>query len=104
MVQKKIMMMMTVKAAEVVAEEAADVLALVSAAALAPSAALLMSTALARFVHTVVEGVAVAAAVGTLTIQTRKKRRSAPREPSPTAGSLATLSARRIAQLTLPRS
>jgi hypothetical protein len=77
-----------------------------SAAALAPSATLPIATALARPVHTavVVEEVAAAAAV-ILTIRTTKttRMRSAPREPSPTAGSLVTLSGQRSARLTLLR-
>ena len=98
-------MRIPVEAAEVV--EAVGVLALASAAALAPSATLPISTALARSVHpaVVVEEVAAAAAAVILTIRTKKttRMRSAPREPSPTAGSLVTLSGQRSVRLTLPR-
>ncbi|EFQ90672.1 hypothetical protein PTT_12677 [Pyrenophora teres f. teres 0-1] len=47
----------------------------------------------------------MAAAAVILTIRTKKTTRttSAPREPSPTAGSLVTLSGQRSARLTLPR-
>jgi hypothetical protein len=97
---------MTTVAAAVVEAVGVGVLALASAAALAPSATLLISTALARSVHpAVVVEVAAAEAAVILTIRTKKttRMRSAPREPSPTAGSLVTLSGQRSVQLTLPR-
>jgi hypothetical protein len=99
---------MTAAAAEAVeAVEAmgvgVDVLALASAAALAPNAPPPISTALAQPVHmaVVVEEVVAAAAV-ILTIQMRK--RNAPREPLPINGSLVTPSGHRIARRTLLRS
>jgi hypothetical protein len=96
---------MTTVAAAVVEAVGVGVLALASAAALAPSATLPIATALARPVHTAVVVEEVAAAAVILTIRTTKttRMRSAPREPSPTAGSLVTLSGQRSVQLTLPR-
>ena len=80
-----------------------DVLELASAAALAPYATLPTSFALARLVQTVVVVVEVVAAAAVILRIQMRKRRSAPREPSPTAGSLVTLSGQRSARLTLPR-
>lgn len=99
---------MTTVAAAAVEAVGVGVLAMASAAALAPSATLPISTALARSAHPAVlveEEAAAAAAAVILTIQTKKttRMRNAPREPSPTAGSLVTLSGQRSARLTLPR-
>jgi hypothetical protein len=92
-------MRIPVEAAEVV--EAVGVLALASAAALVPSATLPISTALARSAHPAVLVEEVAAAAVILTIRTKKttRMRNAPREPSPTAGFLVTLSARHNARV-----
>ena len=97
---------MTTVAAAAVEAVGVGVLAMASAAALAPSATLPISTALARSAHPAVvveEGAAAAAVI--LTIRTKKttRMRSAPRESSPTAGSPVTLSGQRSARLTLPR-
>ncbi|EUC41391.1 hypothetical protein COCMIDRAFT_106295 [Bipolaris oryzae ATCC 44560] len=85
-----------------VAVEVAGVLAYVFAVALAPFAALLILTALDRSAHTVVvaQEVVVVVAVVVIPMTRKRERKSAPRELSQTAGSLVTLSAQRVVQLT----